>query len=109
LRKAADLAQETPLMVSALARAYALMGNKQQAEKLLSGLIAQSKKRYVSPFYIAIVYAGLGQNELAMDWLEKAYDDRSNGLVFIRVDPELDTLRSNPRFVGLEAKLNLPE
>jgi TolB-like protein/DNA-binding winged helix-turn-helix (wHTH) protein/Tfp pilus assembly protein PilF len=109
LRKAADIAHETPLMISALARAYALSGNKQEAGKLLSGLIAQSRDRYVSPFYIAIVYAGLGQNELAMDWLEKAYADRSNGLVFIRVDPELDTLRSNPRFVALEAKLNLPD
>ncbi len=52
----------------------------------------------MSPFYMATVYAGLGQKEEAMDWLEKAYQDRSNGLVFIKVDPELDSLRAQPRF-----------
>jgi hypothetical protein len=50
----------------------------------------------------------LGKNELAMDWLEKAYTDRSNGLVFLKVEPELDPLRSNPRFLALQAKLNFP-
>jgi TolB-like protein/DNA-binding winged helix-turn-helix (wHTH) protein/Tfp pilus assembly protein PilF len=108
LRKVAELSHDTPLMVSALAHAYALSGNKEEANKLLSGLIAESKKKYVSPFYVAIIYASLGQNELAMDWFEKAYADRSNGLVFMRIDPELDTLRSNPRFVALQAKLNFP-
>jgi len=71
-------------------------------------LQARSRKQYVSPYYIAISYLGLGKNELAMDWLEKAYADRSNGLVFLEVEPELDPLRSNRRFVALQTKLNLP-
>jgi hypothetical protein len=54
------------------------------------------------------VYLGLGKNETAMTWLEKAYADRSNGLVFLKVEPELDPLRSNPRFVALQQKLNFP-
>jgi TolB-like protein/DNA-binding winged helix-turn-helix (wHTH) protein/Tfp pilus assembly protein PilF len=108
LRKAADLSHDSPLMVSALAHAYALSGNPAEAQKLLAQLSAASKTKYVSPFYIAIVYAGLGQNDLAMDWLNKAYADRSNGLVFLKVEPELDTLRGNPRFIALERKLNFP-
>jgi len=43
-----------------------------------------------------------------MDWLEKAYADRSNGLVFLKVDPQLDSLRSNPRFKDLLYKMRLP-
>ena len=95
-------------MVSALAHAYAVSGNKPEAQKLVAHLFAESEKQYVSPFYIAIVYTGLGKYDLAMDWLEKAYEDRSNGLVFLRVEPELDALRSNPRFVALQRKLNFP-
>ena len=44
-----------------------------------------------------------------MEWLEKAFADRSNGLVFMKVEPELDNLRSNPRFLALQQKLKLPE
>jgi tetratricopeptide (TPR) repeat protein len=108
LRKAVDLSHGTPLMISALANVYARSGNKAEAEKLLADLVLESKKQYVSPYYFAVVYVGLGEREKAMDWLEKAYADRSNGLVFLKVEPELDDLRSNPRFVSLRQKLNFP-
>ena len=106
--KAVELSHSSPLMLSALAHAQALGGNHAEALKLLSRLENMSKKQYVSPFYIAIVYLGLGKNETAMTWLEKAYADRSNGLVFLKVEPELDPLRSSPRFVALQQKLNFP-
>ena len=108
LDRAVELSNSSPLTLSALAHAYALSGNHAEALKMLAQLHSLSKKQYVSPFYIAIVYLGLGKNELAMDWLEKAYTDRSNGLVFLKVEPELDPLRSNPRFLALQAKLNFP-
>jgi TolB-like protein/Tfp pilus assembly protein PilF len=107
-QKAVELSHSSPLMLSALAHAQALGGNHAEALKLLSQIEDMSKKQYVSPFYIAIVYLGLGKNETAMTWLEKAYADRSNGLVFLKVEPELDPLRSNPRFVALQQKLNFP-
>jgi hypothetical protein len=44
-----------------------------------------------------------------MDWMEKAFADRSNGLVFLKVEPELDPLRSNPRFIALQKQLNFPD
>jgi TolB-like protein/DNA-binding winged helix-turn-helix (wHTH) protein/Tfp pilus assembly protein PilF len=108
LQRAVEISHSSPLMVSALAHAYALSGNQSEARKLLAQLDAQSKKQYVSPFYVAIVYLGLGKNELAMNWLQKAYADRSNGLVFLKVEPELDPLRSDPRFISLLRKLNFP-
>ena len=109
LQKAAELSHGSPLMVSGLAHGYAVAGNRTEAEKLLHKLMTDSTKHYVSPYYIAIVYAGIGKTEQAMDWLERAYADRSNGLVFLKVDPQLDSLRTNPRFKALQARLHLPD
>jgi hypothetical protein len=75
---------------------------------LLAELAVQSKNQYGSPYYFAIVYVGLGENEKAMDWFDKAFADRSNGLVFLKVEPELDNLHSNPRFIALQQKLKFP-
>ena len=61
LRKAVELSHGTPLMISALANVYASSGNKEEAERLLASLIVESKKRYVSPYYFALVYVGLRQ------------------------------------------------
>ena len=108
LQKAVELSHNSPLMVSALAHAYAISGNQDEAQKLLARLINQSHRQYVSPYYIAIVYLGLGKNDLAMTWLEKALADHSNGLVFAKVEPELDPLRSDPRFIAIENNLNFP-
>jgi TolB-like protein/DNA-binding winged helix-turn-helix (wHTH) protein/Tfp pilus assembly protein PilF len=108
LQKALELSHSSPLTLSALAHAEALSGNHAGANKLLVQLEALSKKQYVSPYYVAIVYLGLGKNEVAMNWLEKAYADHSNGLVFLKVEPELDSLRTNPRFIALQNRLNFP-
>jgi TolB-like protein/DNA-binding winged helix-turn-helix (wHTH) protein/Tfp pilus assembly protein PilF len=105
LGRAVDISQSSPPAVAALARAYAVSGRTTEARKLLDQLMEQSKKRYVSPFYVAIVYAGLGENDQALDWIEKAYKDRSNAIVFAKVDPQLDTLRSTPRFQSLLHRL----
>jgi TolB-like protein/DNA-binding winged helix-turn-helix (wHTH) protein/Tfp pilus assembly protein PilF len=105
LRRAADISQNSPPVLAALARTCAVSGRTPEAKKLLALLMEQSKKQYVSPFYVAIVYAGLGENEQALDWLEKAYKDRSNAIVFAKVDPQLDALRSSPRFQSLLHRL----
>jgi len=108
LKTAVELSHGTPLMVSALGHAYARSGNRVEAERLLAELQAASTKQYVSPYYLALVYVGLNRNEQALDLLEHAFADRSNGLVFLKVEPELDPLRSNPRFVALQKKLGFP-
>ena len=107
LQKAAELAHNSPLMVSALANAYALSGKRTEAEKLLSQMLAESGHEYVSPYYVAVVYTGLGDKDRALEWLEKAFADRSNGLVFLKVDPDLDVLRGNARFLALQRQLGL--
>ena len=109
LQEATAISPNSPLMLAGLGHAYGVAKRTVEARALLNQLMEQSKKQYVAPFYIALVYAGLGENENAIDWLAKAYEDRSNGLVFIKVDPELDTLRSNPRFKEIQNKMHLSE
>jgi TolB-like protein/Tfp pilus assembly protein PilF len=108
LRQAVELAHGTPLMVSALANVLGRSGNKTEATKVLADLISESTRKYVSPYYLAIAYVGLGENERAVDCLDKAFADRSNGLVFMKVEPALDELRLIPRFVALQQKLKFP-
>src|SRR2546421_7848234 len=111
LRRATELSLSGPpalAALAALARTFAVSGRITEARILLEQL-QQSKRQYVAPFYVAIVYAGLGENERALDWLEKPYADHSNAIVFLKVDPQLDTLRSNPRFHELQRRLRLPD
>ncbi len=70
-------------------------------------LKAERAQHYVSPFYLAEVYSALGDADQAINELDKAYQDRSNSLIFLRVDPEFDVLRSNPRFQSLLQRLQL--
>ncbi|MBS1867138.1 MAG: winged helix-turn-helix domain-containing protein [Acidobacteria bacterium] len=107
LQKAASFSRNSPPMLGALGHALAAMGNRAEAERVLAQLHELSKKQYVSPFYIATIYAGMHENEKALDCLDKAYTDRSNAIIFLRVDPEFDALRSNPRFQSLLHRLNL--
>ena len=109
LQKAVAVSHDSPPMLGALGHAFGLAGNKSEADKILGQMQEQSKKRYVSPFYISVVYAGLRENEKAIDWLEKAYEDRSNAIIFLKVDPDFDGLRSNPRFQVLLRRLALQE
>jgi TolB-like protein/DNA-binding winged helix-turn-helix (wHTH) protein/Flp pilus assembly protein TadD len=107
LQKAASTSHDSPMMLGALGHAYGASGNRSEAEKILNQLMDLSKKQYVSPFYVAIVYVGLTENDKAVDWLERAYRDRSNAIVFSKVDPQLDPLRSTPRFQSLLHRLAL--
>ncbi len=108
LRKAASISPNSPLMLGALGHAYAVAGDLANAEKVRDDLIQRSNGQYVSPFYVALIFTGLKENEKALDWLDKAYRDRSNTLIFLKVDPELDPLRSSPRFQNLQGRIGLP-
>ena len=109
LQKAVRLSHDSPPMLGALGHAYGASGNRAGAEKILAQMKEESKDEYVSPFYVALVYAGLHENNDALDWLEKAFRDRSNAIAFLKVEPELDSLRSLPRFQSLLAQLRLPQ
>ena len=101
---------DDPSMLGLLAHAYAVSGNKTEAMKIRDQLEVISKQRYVSAYSFALVYLGLGDKEAALRWLEKAYEDRAgDALRFIKVEPLLDSLRGNPRFEALVAKIFPPE
>ena len=91
-----------------LARDYALAGRAAEARQALADLLASAKRQYVSKYVIATVYAGMGDKDQAMAQLELAYQDRSFWMAFLKVDPEMDSLRSEPRFQALMRRLNFP-
>ena len=107
LQTAARLSSNSSPAVAALARVYALSGQQANGRALLQKLKVEAQHTYVSPFYLAEIEAALGDQELAINELEKAYNDRSNSIIFLRVDPEFDSLRSNPRFQTLMERLQL--
>jgi TolB-like protein/Flp pilus assembly protein TadD len=107
LEKAKAL-QPIPLAMGALGFAYAKSGRKDEARKLLADLKEQSKKRYVASYWIAMIYVGLDEKDEAFAWLEKAYQERSWFLVWIKMDPQADSLRSDSRFIDLMRRVGFP-
>jgi len=107
LQKAAALAPNSPPVLAALGHVYAVSGKRTEALQLLEQLKSQSARRYVSPFYLAFIYAGLEDHEQALAWLDKSYDDRSNNTIFLNEVPQFDNLRSEPRFQNLRHRIGL--
>ena len=64
-------------------------------------MLQRAKRKEVSPFYIASVYVALGDNERGIAWLEKAYEERAELLVFLKVAPNFDPVRSDPRYIKI--------
>jgi DNA-binding winged helix-turn-helix (wHTH) protein/TolB-like protein/Flp pilus assembly protein TadD len=93
-----------------IGRVYALSGKRREAQKVLVELKEQSKKTYVSPVSMAVIHAGLGENEQAIAWLERAFDEGdADRLYFLAVHPTWDGLRSEPRFQDLLRRMGLPQ
>jgi TolB-like protein/Tfp pilus assembly protein PilF len=86
-------------------QALALSGRREEALAELQRLLKLSKERHVQALDIATIYASLGERETAMQWLERAYEDRSTNLGFLSQDPTFDALRTDPRFVALLARI----
>jgi len=93
--------------LTALGHAQARAGKRADAEKAIARLQELSKRQYVSPFQTAVIYAGMDERKLALEWLEKSRDERFNWLPFIAVDPVFKNLRAEPRFVELAKSLGL--
>ncbi|MFQ5816610.1 MAG: protein kinase [Terriglobia bacterium] len=109
LEKAVTLSESVPIYVAGLGHAYALAGKRSEALKILDQLQGQTTLMPPSPFDMALVYIGLGDKEKAFEWLEKAYEERSMRLVFLKEGPRFDSLRSDPRFQDLLRRMNFPE
>ena len=96
-----------PLFLALLGHAYGLAGKKADASNTLEELKALSKKRYVSPFDFAMVYTGLGDRDMAFQWLETAYSERVMRIQELN-EPHFDSLRSDPRYPDLLRRIGIP-
>jgi eukaryotic-like serine/threonine-protein kinase len=90
-----------------LAYLYAISGKQNDAKAILDNLKTAPKEEYVSPVYIALVYAGLRNHDQAMQWLQKGYAEHSEALTFIKVEPRFDSLRQDARFQQLLRQMGL--
>jgi len=88
---------------------YARAGRRSAAQKIAKQLIAHSKQRFVPATMIAQIYSGLGETDLALEWLEKAYEQRDPQMFRIKIIPSIDPLRSHPRFTAILKKMGLVE
>jgi tetratricopeptide (TPR) repeat protein len=106
-KQAMNAMKGTPLFVAALGHAYAMAGQRTEAEQILKTLLEQSKTSHVSAFDIALIYAALGNKDTAFQWLDRAVNERSTFLVYSKWEPRLDPLRSDPRFKKLLGQVGL--
>jgi eukaryotic-like serine/threonine-protein kinase len=102
------LSERAPGALGMLGLVYGIAGRKGEAANVLNELLELNKRRYVPPTALAWVYIGLGNRDQAFVWLEKAYQERSNYLVYFKVNPIADSLRSDPRFGDLVRRVGLP-
>jgi TolB-like protein/DNA-binding winged helix-turn-helix (wHTH) protein/Flp pilus assembly protein TadD len=99
--KARVLSEGNSETIASLAHAYALSGRQDAARNVLEELRRQSRSSYVPPYNLAMIYAGLGEKEQALDWLEKGYEARDVHMIFLKVDPKWDLFRTDSRFRDL--------
>jgi serine/threonine-protein kinase len=105
LKSAVQLSGNSAYMRAHLAYGYAVAGERAQAEALRSELQGEAAGRYLAPYHMALIAAGLGDTNDAVNWLERAFADRSGWLMFLPVEPEFDVMRQTPAFQRLLARV----
>jgi serine/threonine protein kinase/Tfp pilus assembly protein PilF len=108
IERAVALSPESTLFQAQLGEAYAMAGKEEPAREILRKLLALARQRYVSPYHFAYVHAGLGERDEAIDWLERAYEQRAGAIYGIKGSFLFKGLRQHPRFQALLKKMNLP-
>jgi serine/threonine-protein kinase len=106
--KGVKLSGGSPMVRASLAHSYGKAGRKNEARQILDDLINLAKCKYVAPHFFAGIHIGLGENDRALDYLEKSYEDHSHWLIYLHIDPTMDDLRSEPRFQDLLKRVGLP-
>ncbi len=107
LEKAVSISPDNTLYLAQLGQAYARVGRSEEAREILRRLEELSRVRYVSPYHLAYVWTGLGEDERALDWLERAYEERAGGVFGMKGSFLFAPLRQHPRFQALLRKMNL--
>jgi TolB-like protein/tetratricopeptide (TPR) repeat protein len=106
LEKAASLSDRSPAVLGVLARAYAGGGRREEALQVVDELRRRAQKGYIPPAAFLNAYLGLGDTEQAFVWMERAAEERSNILQFLKVHPFFDSLRGDPRFAEYLRRAN---
>jgi serine/threonine protein kinase/TolB-like protein/Flp pilus assembly protein TadD len=99
---------DSPLIMAALGHTYVLAGRRDEALGILEEMKRLAASRHVSSYHFTIIHAALGEKDEAFEWLEKSYSAREEALVWLKVDPRLDTIRTDPRFIDLQRRVGLP-
>ena len=107
-QKAISLSERTSNALGFLGHAYAASGKRNEAVKILDEMKEMSKQRYISPYDLAVLYTGLGEKDKALEQLNNAYDERAGWIIYLKVEPLFDPLRSDPRFQDLQRRVGLP-
>jgi TolB-like protein/Tfp pilus assembly protein PilF len=105
LQRATTLSGNSSYMRAHLAYGYAVAGDRARAEAIRQELVTEAGGRYVAPYHLALIAAGLGEPDVALRWLERAFEDRSGWLVFLPVEPEFEGIRDAPGFQRLLARV----
>jgi tetratricopeptide (TPR) repeat protein len=106
--KGVKLSGGSPLISAALAQTLAMAGSRDEAVQILKDLTGLAKQKYVAPYFFAGIYAGLGEDERAIEYLEKCYEEHSHWLIYLHLDPSMDSLRSNELFQDVLRRVGLP-
>ena len=101
-------ARDWPVLVTARGFTYAMAGMTSEAQAVLREMDALARQRFVTSYGIALVHAGLGQKNESFGWLDKAFEERSHWLVWLRLDPRWKNLCDDPRFAALIEKIKYP-
>ena len=106
--KGVQLSGGSPLMRAALAHTLGTAGRTKEALQILDDLTKLAKQKYVAPYFFAGIHTGLGENERALEYLQKCYEEHSHWLIYLHLDPSMDALRDNPGFQDLLRRVGLP-
>ena len=106
--KGVRLSGGSQMVLASLAHSYGKAGRPEEATQILGDLTELAKQKYVAPHFFAGIYIGLGENDRALDYLEKSYEDHSHWLIYLHFDPTMDDLRNEPRFQDLLKRVGLP-
>jgi tetratricopeptide (TPR) repeat protein len=106
--KGVKLSGGSPLLNAALAQTLAAAGKRDQAVEILAVLSDLAKQKYIAPYFLAGIHVGLGEDAGALEYLEKAFAERSHWLLYLHIDPGMDALRPNPQFQDLLRRIGLP-
>ena len=107
-QQAVALSGGSLLMKAHLGHAYAVAGDRANAQTILNELQSRASQTYVPAYLAALIYAGLGDKDRAFAELEKAYETRDEFMVYLKIDPRLEPLRADPRFGNLAQRLGFP-